>query len=57
VIEIKKMELEQLRVRTARAELEFKILERQEDIKRLEEHVKVQLDRELEIENKLKALK
>jgi C4-dicarboxylate-specific signal transduction histidine kinase len=53
-LELKRMEVELIRVQAARAELEFRIIEREHDIMRIKEHIKVQLDKEEELKNKLK---
>lgn len=56
-IDIKRIEVELAKVTSARAELELKIMERLEDIERIKLHIQGQLDKELELRNKLKALK
>jgi hypothetical protein len=56
-LELKRMEVELIRVQAARAELEFKIIEREHDIMRIKEHIKVQLDKEEELKNRLKDAK
>lgn len=48
-LEIKRTKLELVKVAAARAEMEFKIEERLEDISRIKEHIKVQLDKEAEL--------
>lgn len=50
----KRKELELGRVIQARKELEFRIEERQEEIKRLLEHIQIQKDTETKLENELK---
>jgi hypothetical protein len=54
-IDKKRKGLELKRVELAKEELEFKVIERQEDIKRLQEHIKVQDDKinqlKLEVES------
>lgn len=50
--ERKKVEL--IRVRAARAELEFKILERQEEIEKIKQNIQAQLKREAELEAEIK---
>lgn len=52
-LEKKRLKLELIRVSAARAELEFKIFEREEDIKRLKDNVKIQEEKELEINKKI----
>jgi hypothetical protein len=49
--ERKKVEL--IRVRAARAELEFKILERQDEIERIKQNIQAQLNREADLEKEL----
>jgi hypothetical protein len=53
-LEIKKMQVELLRVKAAKAELELKIEERLEEIERIKEHIKISAARELELDSKLK---
>lgn len=55
-LEYKKLQVELMRVQTARMELEYKIEERKEEIKRMEEHIKIQADKEIELRNKLKEM-
>ena len=55
-LEKKKIELELMRVRTARMELDMRIEERKEEIERLAEHIIVQEKREEELQAKLKEL-
>lgn len=55
-LEKKRIELELMRVKTARMDLEFKIEERLEDIERMQGHIKVQENKELELSDKLKEL-
>lgn len=50
----KKKELELARVRLARQEMELKIEERQEEIGRLKDFIKIQLDKEAELELAIK---
>lgn len=52
-LEAKRIKVEIMRVQAARAELELKIEERRDEIKRLEEHIKIQLKKEEELANKL----
>ena len=54
--EIKKLKLELLRVTTAKAELDFKIEERHEEIKRLSEHILIQEKREIELKADISKL-
>lgn len=51
----KKKELELERVRLSRKELEFKIEERLEEIKRLEDHIKIQITKENELIKEIKG--
>lgn len=52
-LEIKKIKLELMKVSTAKAELELKIEERLDEIKRLKNHILIQEQRELELKNDL----
>jgi hypothetical protein len=54
-LEINRKKLELSRVKLAREELEFKIEERNEEIKRLLEHIEIQKKREAELEIELKG--
>ena len=56
-LELKKIQVEYMRVQTARMELEYKIEERLEDIKRMEEHIKIQEIKEAELNAKIVELK
>ncbi len=49
ILELKKLKLELLRVTTAKAELEFKVEEKLDDILRIKEHVLLQEKREVEV--------
>lgn len=53
-LEQKKKELELARVRLARQEMEYKIEEREEEIQRLKEHIKIQIERENELTKQIK---
>lgn len=55
-LELKKTQVELMRVQTARMELEYKIEERLEDIKRMEDHIKIQEEKEKELSAKLADL-
>lgn len=57
MLEIKKTEVELIRVKAARMELEFKIMDMEEQCKRLQEHIKIQHEKEKELELKLTELK
>lgn len=52
-LEKKKKMLELGRVKLARQEMEFKIEEKQDEIKRLQDFIKIQLDKEQELEKEL----
>lgn len=54
-LEKKKLQVELLRVGAARAELELRIDERQEEIERLKEHIKIQELKEIELTEKIKS--
>ena len=45
-----------MRVQTARHELEFKIEEKHDEIKRIQDHIKVQKDKELELGKEIHEL-
>lgn len=53
-LEKKKLQVELIRVQAARMELELKIEERQEEIKRLESHIEIQKTKEIQLAEKLK---
>lgn len=55
-LELKRKKLELMRVQTARHELEFKIEEKQDEIKRIQDHIKVQKDKELELGKEIHEL-
>lgn len=52
-LELKKLQVELLRVGAAKAEMELRIHERQEEIERLLEHIKTQEAKEAELKAKL----
>lgn len=52
-LEKKKLEVELLRVQSARADLELRILERMEEIDRIKKAMETQLKTEDELKNKL----
>lgn len=56
-LEIKRMELELVKVAAARAELEFKIEERLDDISRIKEHIRIQQEKEKELTKKIEEAK
>lgn len=53
---IKKLKAQLLATQAAKAELELKAEERREDIRRIEDHIKLQEKRELELTDQLNAL-
>lgn len=53
-LEIKRMKLELIKVTAARHELEFRIEERLDEVARIQEHVKVQQNKEEELTLKIK---
>lgn len=52
-LELKRQHLELIKVRAARAELEFKIEEKLDEIERIKAHIQTQLKREEELVAKL----
>ena len=54
-LEIKKLQVELMRVQSAKSDMELRIMERQEEIQRLEDNIKIQLAKEEEIQSQLKA--
>jgi hypothetical protein len=56
-IEIKRAQAELARVSSAKLDLELKIEERMEEIKRIEDHIKVQEAKELELLQRIEDLK
>ena len=56
ILEIKKMKMELARVQANKLEMEFIIAQRTDEIKRLEDAIKIQEDKEKEILNKLKEI-
>jgi len=56
-LERKKLELQLMKVHTAMAELEYRIEERKEDIKRMEDHIDLQKEQELKIKQELEISK
>ena len=55
-LELKRKKLELLQVSTNRHELEFKIEEKMDEIKRIENHIKIQKDRELSLTKEIAEL-
>ena len=56
-LELKKMNMELLRVQAAKAELEYKILEKEHEIERLKSNIELQEKKEEEIKLLLNKLK
>lgn len=56
-LELKRKELELVKVAAARAELEFKILEKEDEIDRIKQHIQAQLKREIQLREELKKSK
>lgn len=56
-LELKRKELELIKVAAARAELEFKILEKQDEVLRIKDHIQAQLKREAELKDEIKKAK
>jgi C4-dicarboxylate-specific signal transduction histidine kinase len=52
-LDLKRMKLEMIKVAAARAELEFRVEERLDEINRIKDHIKVQLDKEAELQAKI----
>lgn len=55
-LELSRKKLELMRVETARHELEFKIEERLEEIKRIQEHIRIQKEKEEQLKQEIKKL-
>lgn len=55
-LEKKRKQLELSRVEIARKELEFKIEEREDDIRRLKEYIQIQLNKEQELKKEIEGL-
>lgn len=55
-LERRKKELELARVSLAKEELLFKIEERKDEIRRLEDHVKIQEQKEIELKQDIKKI-
>lgn len=55
-VDIKRKQVDLIRIQASRAESELKICERQDDIKRLEDVITKQKEREAEIEAEIKGL-
>jgi hypothetical protein len=52
-LDLKRIKLELLKVSAAKAELEFRIEERLEEIERIRGHIKIQEDKEIELQAKI----
>lgn len=52
-LDLRRKKLELMRVQTARYELEFKIEEKYDEIKRIESHIKVQKEKEDELSKEI----
>lgn len=52
-LELKRKELELVKVAAARAEMEFKILEKQEEIERIKTNIQAQIKREAELKEEI----
>ena len=52
-LEIKRIKLELVKVAAARADLEFRIEERLDEINRIKDNIKIQLDKEAELASKI----
>lgn len=55
-IDLKKLKMQRLKAEAAIAELEFKIAERGEDIKRMKDHITIQQKRIGELDAELSAV-
>lgn len=53
-LELKRLELEKIKVSAAKSDLEFRILERLDEIKRIEDQIKIQSARMLELDDMIK---
>lgn len=56
-LEYKRKELELVKVQAAKAELEFRILERLDEIERIKQHIDAQVKREKELKDELTSEK
>jgi hypothetical protein len=52
-LELKRIKLELVKVAAARADLEFRIEERLDEIQRIKDNIKIQLDKEAELQGKI----
>jgi hypothetical protein len=55
--ELKRVEVELSRVSSAKMEMELKIIERLDEIEKMQDHIKVQEARERELMEKIKEIK
>lgn len=55
-LELKRRQLELMRVEMARRELEFKVEERNEEIKRIQDNIKIQIEKEAELKKEIENL-
>lgn len=55
-IEVAKLKLEKMKVATAAEEMKYKIMEREKDIERLKENIKIQEARIKELDEKLQGV-
>jgi C4-dicarboxylate-specific signal transduction histidine kinase len=53
LLEIKRLKLELVKVAAARAELEFRVEERMDEINRIKDHIKIQIDKEEELTGRI----
>lgn len=56
-LELKRIKLELVKVAAARAELEFRVEERLDEINRIKDNIKIQLDKEAELQGRIDAEK
>ena len=56
-LELKRKQLELARVQMARSELEFRIEEKMEEIKRIQDNIKIQQNREKELLKEIDSFK
>lgn len=57
MLDIKRKELELTKVVAARAELEFRVMEREEEIERLKSNIEIQLAKESQLKEEIKKAK
>lgn len=56
-LELKRKQVELSRVQTAKQEMELRVAERLDEIKRLEENIEIQIKAEIKINEELRVLK